>query len=1184
MKFTQLIQLAGLLLLTPYGLLAAEQPPNVVLIFADDLGYGDLGCYGATKVQTPNIDRLAVEGRRFTDAHSVSAVCTPSRYALLTGQYPVRANDGRGVWGPAPITSKLIVDTGKTTIADVFKRSGYDTAVIGKWHLGFGKEKNSWQEPLRPGPQDLGFDYYFGMPVVNSAPPYVYVENDRVVGSDPDDPLVYLGRNAKNATPITPIPPEAANRGRNVFGGAKKAHKLFNDYQVGTTIAKKSVEWINQRKKDKPFFLYLATTNIHHPFTPAKRFQGTSQCGLYGDFIHELDWITGQVLTCLENNGLSDNTLVIFTSDNGGMFNFGGQAAFRAGHRQNGSLLGFKFGVWEGGHRVPMIVRWPGKVKAGTISNQLIGNVDMLATFAALTGQKLDKAQQADSVDMLPAFVSEPGEQIREHLILAPHKGSHLSVRQGKWMYIPRQGSGGFGGKTPNSHTFAGPPAATFVGSVNSDIVDGKIRKDAPPAQLYDLTADVNQTKNVYNAHPGVVERLNTLLARYSPKPSGPKKNTSPRKPARKTAATPSKRRASFDFESGKLAPWKVVEGKFGHVIGSRTKFFRNAREYNKQGKYYLTTLESAASAERGMDAQTGVIVSPLFIPDGGNMTFRVGGGGGAKVYAALCTADGKEVQYARGINDQEMQERLWNLTPHAGKKMFIKIVDQSQSGWGHITVDDFQFDAKVLQEHPALLPPGTRNSSGDPTANAPGAGCTARQTRPNFVIIFTDDQGYADLSCFGGEHVRTPRIDQMAAGGMKLTSFYVAAPLCTPSRAGLMTGCYPRRIDMAYGSDFAVLLAGDKKGLNPGEMTIAEVLKSAGYTTGIFGKWHLGDQPAFLPTRQGFDEFFGIPYSHDIHPFHPRQSHFNFPPLPLLENEEVIETDPDADHLTRRITQRAVKFIEANKDKPFFLYVPHPVPHAPLHVSEPFMANVPATVKAKLKKEKRVDYATRRKLFRPAISEIDWSVGQILDALKKHGVEDNTLLIFTSDNGPAIGKATPLRGRKGSTFEGGMREPTVIRWPGKIPAGGMNNELMTTMDLLPTFARLAGAAPPAERTIDGKDIWPTLTGKSGTPHKAFFYYRDNSLNAVRSGKWKLHLKDGAAVQLCDLDNDIGEKQNLIKDQPEVVRMLTGYVKTFEKDIAENSRPAGFVKDPKPLKITATESALAVPPEPDSAP
>ena len=1137
--------------------LTAEQPPNVVLIFADDLGYGDLGCYGATKVQTPNIDRLAAEGRRFTDAHSVSAVCTPSRYALLTGQYPVRANEGRGVWGPAPITSPLIVDTEKTTIADVFKNRGYDTAVIGKWHLGFKNGKNDWQLPLRPGPQNLGFDYYFGMPVVNSAPPYVYVENDRVVGADPDDPLVYLGRNAKNATPITPIPPEAANRSRNAFGGAKAAHKMFNDYQVGTTFAKKSVEWIKQRK-DKPFFLYLATTNIHHPFTPAKRFQGTSKCGLYGDFIHELDWIVGEILTCLEDNGLSDNTLVIFTSDNGGMFNFGGQAAFKAGHRQNGDLLGFKFGVWEGGHRVPMIVRWPGKVNAGTTSKQLIGNVDMLATFAELTRQKLEKDQQGDSVNMLPAFIGEPEEQIRDHLILAPHKGTHLSIRKGKWMYIPARGSGGFGGRKPSDHTFAGPAAASFVGSVNSDIEDGKIKKDAPPAQLYDLEADVNQTKNVIKEHPDVVAELSSLLKGYTPK-----RNTQPQKGkgnrAKKKAATKSTHSASFDFESGKLEPWKVIEGEFGHPIGSRSEFFRIKQEYNKQGKFYLTTLEPSADAERGKDAQTGVIVSPLFIPEGGTMTFRVGGGARESTYAALCTADGKEVQFARGVNDQAMQNAEWDLTPYVGKKMFLKIVDQSMDGWGHITADDFQFDGKILAEFPSTKPQPESTSALDKSSR-----------RPNFVVIFTDDQGYGDLSCFGGKHVSTPRIDKMASEGTKLTSFYVAAPVCTPSRAALMTGCYPKRIDMATGSNFGVLLAGDGKGLNPDEITIAEVLKGAGYKTGIFGKWHLGDQPEFLPTKQGFDEFFGIPYSHDIHPFHPRQSHYKFPSLALLENEKVIEMDPDADFLTRQITERAVSFIEKNKDEPFFLYVPHPIPHAPLHVSPPFMKTVSDEIVSKLKEEdNNIDYRTRDRLFHQAIAEIDWSVGQILDTLKTNGLDKNTLVLFTSDNGPPkntiFASPGPLRGNKGTTFEGGMREPTVVRWPDMIPAGKPNNELMTTMDLLPTFAKLAGAAIPSDRVIDGKNIWQTLIGDAQTPHEAFFYHRGNTLQAVRSGKWKLHTNKGKATQLYDLESDIGEKKNVIQSNPQVVERLKGYLSAFANDIAENSRPAAFVKNPKPL-------------------
>lgn len=449
---------------------------------------------------------------------------------------------------------------------------------------------------------------------------------------------------------------------------------------------------------------------------------------------------------------------------------------------------------------------------------------------------------------------------------------------------------------------------------------------------------------------------------------------------------------------------------------------------------------------------------------------------------------------------------------------------------------------------------------------------------QPNFVVIFTDDQGYADLGCFGGKHVSTPRIDQMADEGAKLTSFYVAAPVCTPSRAALMTGCYPKRIEMATGDNFPVLLAGDAKGLNPSEITIAEVLKSAGYKTGIFGKWHLGDQPEFLPTRQGFDEYFGLPYSHDIHPYHTQQKKYQFPPLPLLDGETVVEMDPDADYLTRRITERAIAFIEKHKDEPFFLYIPHPIPHRPLHASPPFMKDVPQALKAKLANESKndtIDYRTRDKLLRQAIGEIDWSVGQILDALKERGLDENTVVIFTSDNGPSLpGKATPLSGKKGSTLEGGMREPTVIRWPGKIAAGVVNNKLMTTMDLLPTFAKLAGAQLPEDRVIDGKDIWPVLSSDAESPHEAFFYFRGNTLEAVRSGDWKLHLAAAGTnpkgsrsshPALFNLETDISEKKNLLGSHPETVARLTSYAMAFEKELQQHRRSAAFVENPQPL-------------------
>ena len=474
--------------------------PNVVLINADDLGYGDVGCYGATKVRTPNIDKLAAQGRRFTDAHAASGVCTPSRYALLTGRYPFRRN----LWGPVMLKSPLVIDTERLTLGRLMKEAGYATACIGKWHLGFGsRQPTDWNKPLKPGPLELGFDYYFGVPVVNSHPPFVYVENHGVVGLTADDPMVY-GRPAKTQE-------HQEKFGLNGIGGGNAAHALYEDDLVGTTLKDKAVAWMAEHA-DKPFFLYLATTNVHHPFTPAKRFNGTSDCGRYGDFIHELDWIVGEVAATLAKLKLDDNTLLIFTSDNGGMLNQGGQDAWRAGHRMNADLLGFKFDAWEGGHRIPFIARWPGKIPAGSTSSQLISNVDMLATFAAIVGRKLEAGDGPDSFNILDALTATPAGPIRDHVVISPKSPKHISLRKGKWMYIAAKGNGGWSGRRIGEHLLGGPGAFALTGQSTSDVADGKFRPDAPPAQLYDLETDPGQKQTLYASRPDVVKQMGELL------------------------------------------------------------------------------------------------------------------------------------------------------------------------------------------------------------------------------------------------------------------------------------------------------------------------------------------------------------------------------------------------------------------------------------------------------------------------------------------------------------------------------------------------------------------------------------------------------------------------------------------------------------------------------------------------
>jgi len=438
--------------------------------------------------------------------------------------------------------------------------------------------------------------------------------------------------------------------------------------------------------------------------------------------------------------------------------------------------------------------------------------------------------------------------------------------------------------------------------------------------------------------------------------------------------------------------------------------------------------------------------------------------------------------------------------------------------------------------------------------ASAPVEAADQAPNKPNFVVIFIDDLGYGDIGPFGSTLNRTPNLDRMAKEGMKLTSFYVASAVCTPSRAALMTGCYPLRVGLPHGSGHAVLFPGDHWGLHPDEITIAEVLKQVGYATSCFGKWHLGDQPGFLPTDQGFDEYYGIPYSNDMWPGLKR---WKFPKLPLVRGREVVGEVEDMDEqaeLCRLFTEAAVKFIRQHREDPFFVYLPHAFVHHPRQASKRFMEGT-----------KNPDKVTGGQ-----IEEIDWSVGQILDVLRDLGIAENTLVLFTSDNGGARGCVNkPLRGGKGSQFEGGMREPTVAWWPETIPANSACDEVATTMDLLPTFARLAGATVPPDRIIDGKCIERLLRGApdAKSPHEAFFYYGGSNLRAVRSGLWKL-FADG---RLYNLDEDIGETKNIAAGHPDAVARLESCLERARADLGDgkrkgaNCRPVGIAENPRTL-------------------
>jgi len=451
--------------------------------------------------------------------------------------------------------------------------------------------------------------------------------------------------------------------------------------------------------------------------------------------------------------------------------------------------------------------------------------------------------------------------------------------------------------------------------------------------------------------------------------------------------------------------------------------------------------------------------------------------------------------------------------------------------------------------------------------------GCSDSSTSappPNVVVVLTDDHGWGDVGAFGATDIPTPNLDALAADGMRLTSFY-SAPSCTPSRGMLLTGAYGQRLGLP-----TAYFPGSTEGLSPEEITLAELLRERGYATALVGKWHLGDAPPFLPTRQGFDEYFGIPYSNDMGRVNPIGQAI-YPDLPLLDRESVVEREPDQALLTRRYTERAVDFIARSAERPFFLMLAHSMPHWPIAASDAFAGT------------------TARGPYGDVIAEIDWSVGELVRALDVHGVAENTLVLFVSDNGPWLlfgdhaGSAGGLREGKGTSFEGGVRVPAIARFPGRIPAGSASSQVLGLIDVLPTVARLAGAAPPSDRAVDGRDVWSVLAGDPdpALADREWVFFRVGGLEAVRRGRWKLHVPHdyvhivtpgvggesgfGETRQighaLFDLESDPAESEDVSAREPQVVAALEAIAETWRADLGDKltGREGSGVRPPAQL-------------------
>ncbi len=870
----------GLVVVASSDAVRAQAPPHLVLILADDMGWGDPACQGAdSRIPTPHIDRLAAAGMRFTDAHAAGSVCVPSRYGLLTGRYPAR----RRTFRPG---REAVVRAGTPTVADVLQAGGYHTAMVGKWHLGFdGADQLDHTEPLRGGPLDRGFDSWFGIPASLDIPPYYYVR-DRGTVRAPTERI-----DASATEGWSPIQGAFWREGGIAPG--------FQHHEVLPRFRDEAVAVIRDHAlahAAEPLFLYLALPAPHTPWLPEARFRGASGAGLYGDFATQVDAAVGEVLDALDAAGLGEDTLVLFTSDNGPVWY--PDDVERFGHSSTGPFRGMKGDSWEGGHRVPFVVRWPGRVTAGGSSEQLVGFTDVFATFAEVAGVSVPRDAAEDSISFASTLRGVRDGVRREHLVL---KADASVVREGSTKLIRHRGSGGF------SRPRSGP---------DSD----------PPGQLYDLDREPGETTNRYEQRSEVVARLERVARRVE---------------------------------------------------------------------------------------------------------------------------------------------------------------------------------------------------------------------QPNVVVILADDMGYGDSSVYGG-WLETPGLERMAREGMVFTDFHTSGVVCSPTRAGLLTGRYQQRAGLAEVVNADPAVDAHHRGLQPIEVTFAELLGAAGYRTAVFGKWHLGYAPAFNPTRHGFDEFVGFVSGNvDYRSRYDRMGVFDW----WVGEEKTA----DAGYLTDRITDHAVGFLAANAHRPFCLYVAHGAVHTPIQDLDSPAQRGPERAGAR-------DARPRDEIVRGMMQRLDHSVTRILDAVRAEGLAGRTLVLFLSDNGGAVHmRNDPLRGRKGQVWEGGHRVPAIAWWPGTIAKGTRSDALCSSLDVMPTMLGLAGLEPPADRPLDGRSLEPVLRGGEGEPGRRLFWKG----TAMREERWKLVEQRGTA-QLFDLAEDLGETRDLAAEHPERVAAMRAELEAWRRDVA-----AGATRQPR---------------------
>jgi arylsulfatase A-like enzyme len=1139
----------------------SSAPPNILFIFSDDHAFQAISAYADSRhlLETPNIDRIAREGMRFDRCLVTNSICGPSRATILTGKY--------SHLNGFPNNSNSRFDGTQPTFPKQLQMAGYSTALIGKWHLesdptGF----DFWQ--ILPG-QGI----YYNPPMVRNGekitePGYVTdIITKRSIEwleqRDKNKPFMLMTQHKAPHREWAPalqhlnhdndrVYPEPetlfddyANRGLAVRDQDMSIEKTFTDRDAKLV----SPPSLTPEQKAVWDAYYEPRNEAYRQANPQGkdlvRWRYQRYMHDYLGTIKAVDESIGKLLKYLDDHGLADNTIVIYASDQG--FFLGEHGWFD------------KRWVLEESLRTPLLVRWPGQIKPGSVNTDLVSNVDFAQTLIEMArAEPLPDTQGASLVPVLKgqtptdwrkSFYYHYYEYPFPHRV-RPHYGVITDQHKLVHFYAP----------------------------------------DVDYWELYDRNKDPNELRSFYDdkEYAVIQKQLHQELARLrkelkvpDPDPpgfqggrKGKKGNAGVRKDLDGTVLKFNFKDRSFKDQSAFNNHAKLQGNSLFHEDDGRHAFhfdgrthlqISNSESLDPSGIPLTITVTLKADKPSGIILARGgeALGYCLYVNAQGQPVFAVNTGGTPVSVVGETSVLNRWTELVAVIT-QRQRVQLYadgDLLAEAPAAFIARDPsDSMQIGQdtGSAVIDPslaqgFIGSIQQVEIHNGeKLPSATADSS----LVAP----------PNVVLIFCDDMGYGDLASYGSKTNRTPHLDQLAREGVRFTRFYVPQPVCSASRAALMTGCYPSRVGVQ-----GALGPGARTGLNLNEVTLAEIVKQRGYATAAIGKWHLGDHPSLLPVHQGFDGYFGLPYSNDMWPHHPDNGRRKnpFPALPLIEDSSVIDADVTAEdqtQLTTRYTQRAVEFIRHNQAKqtPFFLYLAHSMPHVPLYVSK--------------KNDQKSPYG----LYADVIEEIDWSAGEVLRALKESGLEDNTLVIFTSDNGPRLnygthaGSALPLREGKGTVWEGGVRVPFIARWPGKIPAGRVVEEPAMTIDLLPTIASLLGARLPDHR-IDGLDILPLLTAQPGAknPHPAYyFYYKQNELQAVMSGDWKVYLphayrsfegpgrSDGRPVrygqkqleapELYNVVTDISETTNVAARHPDVLARLLMLAESAREDLGDN--------------------------------